>query len=242
MPKDRPLEGLRVVLACPTYGPVDPICQRDLRLGMMVAGNRGVEWVADASPDKMPWSTGRNKVVQECLLQKQDIDGIMWVDSDIRQAPSDMASLLDSVVTYKERFVTGVYHQRLNEYMPVFYEYDRKRNKFRQATDYMDNMFAQIGGCGFGFVWTELSIFEEVAALPHFVKEEGWFPDHRDSGGFGEDLSFCKYAIDANIQLYLNTAVQVGHMGEPEVIKKAHYIKKKQELEREKKQDETDGK
>jgi len=224
---ERPLEGLRAILAVPTYGPVDSLCSKDVRLGMMVAARLGLEWVGDASPDRLGFSAARNSVTQAIYdeHEKPIADGIMWVDSDMRSKPSDMANLLRSAVEYKEGFVTGVYHQRAVDLLPVLYEYRPKTKTFHQVSDYPLNAFAQMGGCGFGFVWTSFEVIDAIRNHKDFDDKKGWFPDERDSGGFGEDLSFCYQAIQAGKQLYVNSSILLGHTGDPKVITREDYVK-----------------
>lgn len=219
------LEGIRALLCVPSYGPIDPACQKDLRVAMMTAVNHGLHWAGDASPDKMGYALARNSAAQALLDGADELaDGIMWVDSDIRMKPTDIASLIGSAREYKADFVTGVYHQRAGRLAPVFYEYDRRRKSFRQVIDYPENAFSPMGGCGFGFVWTSRAVIEGIANHKNFNPQEGWFPDKRDVGGFGEDLSFCYQAIQAGFQMYVNTGVQVGHTGDPRVIYRKDYL------------------
>lgn len=229
---DKPLLGMRALLAVPSYGPIDPACQKDLRVAMMVSANHGLSWAGDTSPDRMGYSAARNKVAQSTLEGGEDLsDGVLWVDSDIRMEPLAITSLLASVGQYKASFVTGVYHQRGGRHRPVFYEWQEKKHQFKSAIDYPENSFAPIGGCGFGFVWTGLDVIQTIAKSKWFNKHEGWFPDRRDVGGFGEDLSFCHHALRCGIQLYVNTAVQLGHTGDSEVITREDYLASKQSVE-----------
>jgi hypothetical protein len=224
--KSDKLEGIRAMLVVPTYGNPDPICQRDVRLGIMVAANNGVEWVGDASPDRMIFSFARNQAAQSLMNGggKELADGIMWIDSDIRSKPSDIANLLLSVRDYKADFVTGVYHQRNDPMAPVIYEHDTRDGKFRTISSYPLDVFMPMGGCGFGFCWTSTELISAIANLKSFDKKRGWFPDDRDSDGNGEDLNFCDQAIKAGFQLYANTSIRVGHSGDPRVITLEDYI------------------
>lgn len=220
------LDGMKLMLVSPTYGPADVACQKDLRVAVMVTARYGVEWKGDASPDRMGWASARNTAVQSLLAPgMEDTTGIMWVDSDIRQSPLDMASLLSSVKRFNAEFVSGVYHQRNPYHNPVFYHYNREKNTFQPADEYPDGVFAPTEGCGFGFVYTSRKVIETIANSKHFDPSKGWFPDERDSGGFGEDLSFCYLALQCGIQLYVNTGVQVGHTGDPYVVYKSDHLR-----------------
>ncbi len=230
---DKPLEGMKAILVVPTYGPVDPICAKDVRLGMMVASRLGLEWIGDASPDRLNFSAARNNAVASIYGpdEKPLADGIMWIDSDIRLQPSDIAGLLTTAVRFKAEFVSGVYHQRASEMRPVIYEFRPKTRSFHSVAEYPLNVLAPMGGCGFGFVWTAFSVIDAIKQHAEFNPKQGWFPDGRDSGGFGEDLSFCYQAIRAGKQLYVNTAILLGHVGEPEVVGRDQFLRKKKEME-----------
>ena len=213
----RPLSNHKLVLACPTYGAVDPICQKHLRTAIMFSARYGVDWLADSSPDRIGWGAARN-ISTEQALSIEEMTGMMWIDSDIRQRPSDIATLLMSVDQFKLDFVTGIYHQRQPPYKPIIYQFDRKIRKYRICDEMPKLAIAPIDGCGFGFVYTSRQMLEAIKESKNFNPDSGWFPDTRDAGGYGEDLGFCKLAEQAGFRLHANTGVQVGHVGDPYVI------------------------
>lgn len=214
---ETPLAAMNLLLAVPTYGPVDPLCQKDVRVGMMVASQYGVRWAGDASPDRVGFAAARN-VVAQSLLSLPEATGIVWIDSDIRQKPTDMTRLLSSALHFNAEFVSGVYHQRAMPYDACFYEWRPKAKRFAALSDYPLDVFAPFDGCGFGFVYTSRKVIEGVARSKAFNPEKGWFPDERDSLGYGEDLSFCYQAMMAGFQLYVDTGIRLGHSGEQNVI------------------------
>jgi hypothetical protein len=105
-----------------------------------------------------------------------------------------------------------------------------KDKKFSTAYSYPKNVFAPVGGCGFGFVWTSLECLREIAKNGEFDPFSGWFADKRDFGGFGEDLNFCYLALRSNVQLYAHTGVQVGHSGDPLIITEDTYKTSKEKV------------
>jgi len=225
------LAGLRAAICVPTTGHIEPLCEKDLRVGMMVAANHGLSWTADCSPDRQGYGPGRNAAAQSIFEAGSDLaDGIMWVDSDIRQQPSDIFNLLLAARQFNAEFATGIYHQRQPPNRPVFYEWREKDKKFSTAYSYPKNTFAPVGGCGFGFVWTSLKCLQEIAKNGEFDPFSGWFADKRDFGGFGEDLNFCYLALRSDIQLYAHTGVQVGHSGDPLVITEDTYKSSKEKV------------
>lgn len=213
------MEEMKLITASPTYGPVDPRCGQELRVGIMAAASCGVQFVGDVSTDRANYSDARNSAAQFLLESKAN--GIMWVDSDIRQTIHDMPTLLLSVEKYGAEFVTGVYHQRNWPHDAVFYHWFPKTQQYRSPMDYPKDAYLPCDGCGFGFVYTSRALIEAVAKSKDFNPEKGWFPDERHVNGRGEDLTFCRKVMlldDPRFQLYVNTAAIVGHTGDPEVI------------------------
>lgn len=221
--RDFPCGGIKLAMCIPSYGHLEPSCEKDVRAAMMVASLYGVVWVGDVSPDRMGYSSARNQVAQ-AVLDSPDIDGVMWIDSDMRIEPGDVARLMISARAFNAEFVTGVYHKRGEPYDPVFYTWSKRKKVFQSFEDYPINMFAPIEGCGFGFVYTHRSVLEAIAKHPSFDKRRGWFPDDRDNGGMGEDLNFCKQAMTAEKQLYVNTAIILAHSGDPELITRETFM------------------
>jgi len=217
-----PCGGIRVVLGVPTYGPPDPRCQKDIRVAMMMASVFGTVWVGDASPDRVGFNAARNMIAQS-VVGDGDIDGIVWIDSDIRIPPNAIATMLSEAKRIDAEFMSGVYHMRGEPFGPVFYEYSEETHTFHAFKEYAENVVAPVGGCGFGFAYTSRRMIETIAKHPEFNGNKGWFPDQRDTGGFGEDLSFCYQAIRSGIQLYVHTGIQLGHLGDSEVITQEHF-------------------
>ena len=214
----KPLEGMSIVLASPTYGNVDPLCAKDLRVAMMSAATMGLHWVGDASPDRLGYSAARNVVAKTLRQHAPTADGIMWVDSDIRMNPDAIVRLLTTVRTHNLDFVSGVYHSRKPPYLPIIYHWSDEVGKYLQCVTYPKDQIISLDACGFGFVWTGAKVINAIADSPCFTQLGGWFPDRRDVDGYGEDISFCDLAKKAGIQLYLDTGVQVGHTGDAKVI------------------------
>ena len=213
------LSGLTAVLSSQTYEHVNPACRQKLHRAIMHAANHGLTWMGDVSEDRMGYGPARNSACEQAL-QDEDVQGIVWVDSDIHPEVSSITRLLFSVRRFGLNFITGVYHQRGGDYQPVLYEWRRADRKwgFQIVDGYPENEIAPKAGCGFGFCYTSTKMLRSIQSLREFTKEGKWFPDTRDSGGFGEDLGFCYLARKAKYQLYVDTGVQVGHSGDGTII------------------------
>lgn len=219
------LQGVRAAIAVPSYGPVDPRCAKSLRVAMAHAANRGLVWVGDISVDRMGWAAARNTIAQAAL--DSEIDGLVWFDSDIMLAPDTISRLVDDSIRTPADFVSGIYHQRAPFHNPVFYHYDPERAIFQPAEDYTLNAIFPAGGCGFGCVWTSAALLQAIAAHPDFTPKGGWFPDKRDVGGFGEDLAFCDLARKAGFRLWVDSGIQVGHVGDGHIVTREDFLRER---------------
>lgn len=230
------IDGMKVVLSSQTYGPVNPITNKFLRVALMFAANRGVKWYGDASADRMGYGAARNTAVQFALNNAPDADGILWVDSDIRPPADAVARLLDTANHNGFDFVSGVYFQREGVHNPVFHGWNEDKHCFQPAEQYPPNTLGMAAGCGFGFVYTSLKMMRDVALSKDFDPKTGWFPDRRDVGGFGEDLTFCWMAKQAGYQLWIDTGVLVEHEANVQYIGEADFKREQEKWIRENKE------
>jgi hypothetical protein len=227
---------MKVVLSSQTYGPINPITNKHMRVSLMFAGNRGVLWAGDASCDRMAYGAARNTAVQFALKEFPQADGIMWIDSDIKPAADSVARLLDTVRRHGLDFVSGVYFQREGVHNPVFHGWNEDKHCFQPAEHYPPNTLGMAAGCGFGFVYTSLDMMRQVALSKNFSEKNGWFPDKRDVGGFGEDLTFCWMAKEAGFQLWIDTGVLVEHEANVQYIAEADFKREQEKWIRENKE------
>ena len=231
------LDGMSAILASPSYGPVDPACQKALRIAMMTAGNHGLQWGGDVSTDKEKFADGRNRSARYLFENPETADGIMWVDSDIIPEPVSILRLIYNGRRMGCEFIAGIYHKKGEPFEPVIYHYDRDSDKYLVIEDYHPehNTVVPIEACGFGFCWTSAKCIQAIAALKDFDKESGmWFPDTRNMPpdwrgpdgrpGFGEDFSFCDKARRAGVQLYVDVACVVGHKGDGSIYNRDTYL------------------
>jgi hypothetical protein len=210
---------MRVLFASPTYGPVDQQCVSAIRAATMYAGNRGIHWSADLSPDRMSYSDARNMVAEWAWANASSIDGVMWVDSDIVPPLDSIYRLLDAARHFDYDILSGLYHQRRPPWEPLIFTFESDRRIFRRAQSFIPDKVFTVDGCGFGFVYTSVKVITAIRSLTDFDAESGqWFPDKRQGDGFGEDLGFCYHALQAGFKVHVDTGNRVGHMGDGEII------------------------
>lgn len=199
--------GKTYMIASPSVGLVAPSAVKALRVAMMNMSNHGARWVGDASSGRGSVLAARNMALDAAFeaMDEGPLEGVLWIDDDILM-PAEALTMLASV---GYDFTCGVYCQRAENYFPLvgqFLERDGKKG-FRWAVNLPSDAVMRADGCGFGMVYTSAKMLKALG--------KGAF-DHRD--GVSEDLSFCLRAKDAGFQLYCLTAVQCGHLGEPQLV------------------------
>lgn len=145
---------------------------------------------------------------------EKGFDRVMWFDSDMVFTPQTMKILHDDMDKMQCHMVTGVYFQRTGKHEPVIYrELDeptigpdgRIQKHDAKYTDYPLNNIFTVDGCGFGCVMTSVKLLKDVwdhygtAFLPY-----PWA---------GEDLSFCHRVNQLGYQIYCDSTVSCGHIG-----------------------------
>jgi hypothetical protein len=174
----------------------------------MTAARHGVNWVGDASPDRMGWCAARNHVVKEAIKAAEDgpVDGIFWVDDDV-MVPADVVPRL---LQYGHDMVSGLYFQRAGNHYPLVARWNEGIKSFEFPVAYPEGVLVPVDGVGFGCVYTSLDMFRKIAALKD-TPSEGPFGGDFEKRTYGEDFAFCLRARKAGIQPYVDTGILCEH-------------------------------
>jgi hypothetical protein len=197
--------GMNLLFSSITYGTTEPGCNRSHRGAIMHAANNGHKWIADLSPDKMGWDHARNAVIEEAL-KMDDVDAIMWVDSDIILP----TFAITRMANYNRDFICGIYFQKEQPHFPLIMQLNNNKDAFQFFLGWPPQTLAPIDACGFGCVLTSMKMIRAMVEksgkpLFHFQK-------------FSEDLNFCLKAKDSGYQLLVDTEVICGHVPAPKPI------------------------
>ena len=186
---------MKTLLAIPTARYIETECIESL-FGMKKKGK--VEMLI---PRSYSVDVARNIIAK--YAQEHKFDYIMWVDSDIIIPKDTLVKLL----SHEKEIVSGVYsYKRLNGGEVV-----AKRFIDKKKEDYQDIKISeikeasglmQIDGMGFGCVLTKVSVFDKIP-FPWFIYTQD----------MGEDIFFCRKAMNEGYKLWLDTDVICGHIG-----------------------------
>lgn len=148
----------------------------------------------------------RNNLAKMAI--KQDVDYVMWFDSDMT-FPQDTLQIMLKHMQEGKDIVTGVYYRRRPPYTPVLFKKlieEGKQGAWEGYDDYPKDSIFEIAGCGFGCCCVKKDVLLDMA-----LNYRTWFEPML---GFGEDLSFCIRAKELGYKVWCDPTIQCGHVGQ----------------------------
>ena len=141
---------------------------------------------------------GRDKLAKKAI--DEGFSHVLWLDDDM----VFKEDLLDDLMFCGKPFVTGLaVGRRAPHCSCVFKEIYPKVERWT-FTEYPSSPF-RIYGCGFACVLIETKVLEKV-----WVTHGTCFFPTRE---LGEDVAFCKRAMDLHFEIWAEPTVQLGHVG-----------------------------
>ena len=147
----------------------------------------------------------RNNLARQAL--KSDADWVLWLDSDMVFAPDTLQRMLKVCKDNDIDFLTAVCFRRKPPYTPCLFDRLEKVDKGASYTALMsvpEGLF-KVGGCGFAGVLMSSDVFLSVQS------KFGRMFDPMD--GFGEDVSFCWRARQCGYDIWCDSSIEFGHVG-----------------------------
>lgn len=146
----------------------------------------------------------RNRSVEFHL--KNGKDYLLFIDDDMVFEPDALQRLLEA----DKDIICGMAFMRVSPFYPCVYNFDKNAQIGKRYTPIVPSAKSELikaGGCGMFFTLIKRKVFEKLKE-PYF-----WF-----EGEQGEDLYFCRKALEAGFEIWCDARVKVGHISEPEVI------------------------
>ena len=147
----------------------------------------------------------RNNLARQAL--KSDADWVLWLDSDMVFAPDTLRRMLKVCKDNDIDFLTAVCFRRKPPYTPCLFDRLEKVDKGASYTALMsvpEGLF-KVGGCGFAGVLMSSDVLLSVQS------KFGRMFDPMD--GFGEDVSFCWRARQCGYDIWCDSSIEFGHVG-----------------------------
>jgi hypothetical protein len=217
---------VKLCLAVPSYGPIDPHIDKRLRAAIMTASNHGVTWAGDVSSVRLGWADGRDIAAKSAL--NTDADGVFWMDDDILIPPEAIIKL----VSYGKDFTSGMYHQKVPPYWTLVAMFDGK--SFQWLREYPDeNVLTEVDGVGFGCCFTSTKLLRAIKSeYGKCFEWGGRVPQVKgDKTSFSEDFTFCLRAGAMDMKPWVDLSVKCGHSPlEPKAVTEADFLTTRQAM------------
>lgn len=149
----------------------------------------------------------RNNLARQAI--KEEADWVLWLDSDMVFGPTLLQRMLKVCTENEIDFLTAVCFRRKPPYTPCLFDRLEKVDKGASYTALLsvpDGRF-KVGGCGFAGVMLSTDVLLSVAA-----KFNGRMFDPID--GMGEDVSFCWRARQCGYDIWCDSDIELGHVGD----------------------------
>lgn len=141
---------------------------------------------------------GRDKLTQKAM--KENFTHVLWLDSDM----IFNEDILDNLMFSGKPFVTGIAHGRRAPHMSCLFKSVWPSPTRWEGHNYPNETF-KVGGCGFACVL----IKTEILAKVWVTNGSAFFPMRE----LGEDLAFCKRAVELGFEIWAEPTVWLGHIG-----------------------------
>lgn len=149
----------------------------------------------------------RNNLARQAI--KAEADWVLWLDSDMVFAPDFLQRMLKVCTENDIDFLTALCFRRKPPYTPTLFDRLERTEKGASYTAIMsvpEGRF-QVGGCGMAGVLMSTDVLLSVAS-----KFNGRMFDPID--GFGEDVAFCWRARQCGYDIWCDSEIEMGHVGQ----------------------------
>lgn len=157
----------------------------------------------------------RNNLARQAI--KAEADYVLWLDSDMVFSPDMLQRMMKVSKENDIDFLTGLCFRRKPPYTPcLFDKLERLENgagaSYTALMSVPDGRF-KVGGCGFAGVLMTTDVILSVSA-----KFGGRMFDPLP--GFGEDVAFCWRARQCGYDIWCDSEIELGHVGNCIVTRK----------------------
>lgn len=149
----------------------------------------------------------RNNLARQAI--KAEADWVLWLDSDMVFRPDLLQRMMKVCTENDIDFLTALCFRRKPPYTPCLFERLDKIDKGASYTALLsvpEGRF-QVGGCGFAGVLMSTDVLISVSA-----KFNGRMFDPME--GFGEDVAFCWRARQCGYDIWCDSDIEMGHVGQ----------------------------
>jgi len=147
--------------------------------------------------------------------KENNMDRILWLDSDMVFEPDILRRMHEDMDTLNCEMLTGVYIKRAEPYTPVLFDTLEEPgvgpdgNPVQRVTcyvNYPEDQTFPVKGCGFGCVMMTVDLIHRVW--------QKFGPAFNPYPWASEDISFCHRVNQLGVQIWCDSRIQCGHVGQ----------------------------
>jgi hypothetical protein len=169
----------------------------------------------------------------ECV-QRMEGDWLLFIDDDMVFPPGAIRELVETQRRFDDTvdMLGGLCFQRGTPYQPTMYVRDPTNGRYQFRETWQDGAAVEVDASGMAFMLIHRRVFDMILFartgehLPTF-EERALMPPppfFRWEGTFGEDFLFCQEAKAAGARIFVDTSVEIGHLGE-HVITREQFLR-----------------
>ena len=159
----------------------------------------------------------RNQSIADALKNHPDFSHLLLVDSDMTFGED----ALDRLLAHQKDIVSGTCVKRVDPAVPVAKIWSERYQNYAELRDWPDETgLIEVDAVGAAFLLLTRKVILDLAEAYH-PKEfresgNGWWFSYRknvNGGELGEDVSMCWAAARLGFRIWLDTDLQIGHLG-----------------------------
>lgn len=149
----------------------------------------------------------RNNLARQAIAAEADY--VLWLDSDMVFGPDFLQRMMKVCTENDISFLTALCFRRKPPFTPTLFD---RLDKMEHGASYTTLMSVpegrfKVGGCGFAGVLMTLDVLLSVSA-----RFGGRMFDPME--GFGEDVAFCWRARQCGYDIWCDSDIEMGHVGQ----------------------------
>ena len=201
-----------LAIGIPTLGTIDyRVASSLMTLG--IPENTKVIWLPRVMID-----FARNRIAKKAI-EDNECEYILMLDDDMTFPPDTYFRLkehgkdITGVLAYKRRgnYSPCVYAKRDNDYFPI-----------------IPNKFCEVDAIGSSVLLIKTEVFKKI--------KYPWFETYFDKDGkhWSVDMDFSKKAQKVGLKIYCDPTIEIGHIGDPQVITQLDFFEQIKKIKGEK--------
>lgn len=202
------------------------MCTRD-----QVSAQTAISWMMDDRQSYLkPGEFALRYIVQGNILIHQrnqcvrDMDGdwILFIDSDMVWQPRAIKDIIETRAKYDFDILGALCHQRSAPYQPTVYVKDPKGHGYTFLEKWPQGAALKVDATGMAFCIIHKRVFDRMSEAavgePMPPLEERRLkpppPIFEWPFDYGEDFAFCQRAQATGSEIYVDTTIEIGHVGQ----------------------------